>query len=301
VFADCGYNVEVAKCYPSDRFWIFLNEIYIGGRHVVHGTRAAATICSENTELHTTLVERTASVSAGCRGAVAAGLDAPAAAYLQATHVWRHILEWTRNMDPVAAAIWSMAPRGWGGLGLPSMLQLGSSGGGTALAEGMYTMQQYARHNDTARRFYLTCAREPLVSRAAVSVLAAPLGGRLATGILTDSRVPGFVRDALNKLRGTGELSPLAAEFLAYSAFDSLAEFAAAIVPVGNPSIIQKQVLDDAMSTHMHTIFTRFTRRLEKSSTLSQIITRKLVGTIVRANHADVISSVECLMGRLSA
>jgi hypothetical protein len=297
-FRGCGYVVEISKCYPSDRFFVFLNEIYLAGRHVVHGTRAAMTICAENVEPHTTLVERVSAASAGCRGAVMAGLDAAAGAMLQAYHTWTHITEWTRKPDPVVAAVWTFMPRAWGGLGMPTMLQLGTSGGGAALAESATTLHRYAMQNATARRVYVSCARSAMVSRTAASLMASPLGGSLGRGVLTESRVPSAVREALTRLRDRRELSPTAQEFLSYADFASFSEYASALIPVGTPEVIQAQVISDAAAIHPHAIFSAFARRLEKSSTLAQLVTPKRMREIIRANRVDAKESYEHVVTR---
>lgn len=290
-FSKCGYVVEVSKCYPSDRLYIFLNEVYLAGRHVVHGTRAAMTICAENIEPHMTLVERVEAASAGCRGAVIAGLDPAAGAMLQAYHTWMHIREWIRKPDPVLAAVWSMTPRAFGGLGMPTMLQLGTSGSGAALAEGARTLRAYASHNGTANRVYLACMRSALLQRTAVSLLASPLGGTIGAGVMTESRVPGAVRDALTRLAQANKLSQLASKFLEYASFPGYVAYAEALIPIGTTAVIQKQVIDDAAAVHPHAIFSAFARRLDKSSTLAQLVSVVKMRELMRANRKDVADS----------
>jgi len=297
-FAECGYTIEISKCYPSDRFSIFLNEIYLGGRHVVHGTRAAMTICAENVEAHTTLVERAEAVSAGCRGSVMAGLDPFAATLLQAYHVHRHFRDWTRERDPTILALWSMAPRSFGGLGLPATLQLATSGGGSATEESVRTLKIWSTTNATVRRFLITCLRTPMKQRTPAAVLAAPLGLSIGSGEMTTSRVPEYVREALNSLAAKGGLSRLASEFLAYSSFEAFNAFATAIVPLNTTDIIQEQVLRDAAEAHPHAIFTRFTRRLEMSSTLSAIVGSIALKKIIADNRRDAAASIALIRTR---
>jgi hypothetical protein len=297
-FAKCGYQVELSKCYPSDRLFIFLNEVYLAGRHVAHGVKAAMTLCAESTEPHTTLVERTEAVSAGCRGATMAGLDASASAMLQAYHICKHLREWNVLESPVASAVWTVAPRVWGGLGVPTMLQLGTSGGGAAFAESVRTLKMYAELQPLARKFYVSCARSPLMERKPAAIMASPLGGSIGLGVMVPSRVPAAVRDAMVILRQRGELSPLATEFLSYASHDSVHEYAAAILPTGVTTVIQKQILDDTAAAHPHAIFAAFARRLEKSSTLSQLVSSNRMQKIIRDNKTDVLVSMEAFINR---
>jgi hypothetical protein len=300
VFAWCGYTVERSKCYPSDRFAIFLNEPYLAGRHVTHGTRAAMTICAENTEEHTSLIERTTAVSTGCRGAVMAGLDAVVGVMLQAYHTYGHILEWIRNPEPVAAAVWSSMPRAWGGLGMPTALQLGTSGGGSAFEESVRTMQRWATVSTPARRVFLSRAREMLKPRNATGVLMAPLGGRACAGVMVETRVPDAVREALDRLRRAGGLSVLAMDFLGYSSPESLDSYADALLPLQSDSIIQEQVLVDLANAHPHSLFSAFASRIEKSTTLMQLVGQKEVRSIIRRNRQDAAESYSTLISLLT-
>jgi hypothetical protein len=298
-FGACGYTIEMSKCYPSDRFAVFLNEPYLAGRHVTHGTRAAMTICAENTETHTTLLERVSSVSTGCRGAVMSGLDALAGLMLQAYHTHQHVLEWIRNPDPVAAALWAYAPRAWGGLGLPSALQLGTSGGGAAIEESIHTLQKWAEISLPARKFYLVCAREQFRPRNPMGILLAPLGGRLTSGVMVETRVPDAVREALKRLASDSALSRLAMSFLEYSSPESLSAFAERLLPMKAPTVLQEQLLADLAACHPHAIFSAFARRIEKSSTLMSLLGRRKVNEIIRQNRLDATSSYAEVRARL--
>lgn len=293
VFKSLGYNIEPSKCYPSDRFAIFLNESYFMGRHVSHGTRAAMTLNAENTEEHTTLLERTAAAAGGCAGAVMAGLDA-LAGYMLMAYTWHsHITEWLPQSDPVLAAVWSLMPRAWGGLGAPTVLQLGTSGSGASFEEGVRTMQIASALSATARCAYVGKARGGLVLRSSRMVLNAPLGGSAPTGTMTLSRVGPVVRKALLNLRAKGLLSPLAQAFLRYGSDDAFEAFANSVVPVGRPGVIQEQLLVDLKDVHPHALFQRFTTRLEKSSTLFRLAGGRELGRMKRANREDVARSYQ--------
>jgi len=290
-FGRCGYTIEKSKCYPSDRFAIFLNEPYLAGRHVVHGTRAAMTICAENTEEHTSLIERLTAVSTGCRGSVMAGLDATTGIMLQAYHVHAHLTEWIPRLDPVLAAVWSYTPRAWGGLGMPTALQLGTSGGGSAFEESLRTLQRWAAISTPAKRVFLTMARSSLVKRSPAGILMSPLGGRAHGGVLVETRVPDAVRSSLAKLARDGIISPLARDFLGYSSPDSLAAYAAALISLKPGATLQEQMLNDLASAHPHAIFSAFARRIEKSSTLMQLVGQREMRRIIKANRKDATES----------
>lgn len=298
-FSKCGFSVELSKCYPSDRFAIFLNEVYLAGRHVVHGVRAAMGISSEPTERHTSLVERVTSVATGARGAVMAGLNPLSGILLMAYHVYLHILEWVPERDPVVLSIWCLSPRTWGGLGLPNTMQMFVSGSGAAFEEGVATMQRYARISPTVEKYFETMCRTALDGRTAIGVLTAPLSSKVTLGHMSDNRVAIATRKALIEKQEEGELSSYAERLLKYADSDDFAKFADAIVPLGSTEVLQEQMLTNLAEAHPHSIFASFAQRLEKATTVVQVVGRGLFQEILTNNRADARSSVEVVRVRL--
>lgn len=297
-FDMCGFSVEVSKCFPSDRFSIFLNEVYLGGRHVVHGVRAAMGISAEPTERHTSLVERVTSVSTGIRGAVMAGLNPLSGSFLMAYHVMLHLAEWVPEKDPVVLATWCVCPRGWGGLGLPNMLQTFVSGSGSALEEGIATLQIYSMSNRFARSVFLALCKTPLMDRTHTSVMTAPLSARVIEGYMIDSRVTTTVRVALKRLLHSGRLSRYATRLLTYADSLGFDDFAEALIPLGSKEVLQEQMLDNACESHPHTIFSSFARRLEKSMTLQTVMGNDLFQKMIGDNRREAKTSVSVLRSR---
>lgn len=297
-FSRCGFTVEISKCFPSDRFAIFLNEVYLAGRHVVHGVRAAMGISSEPTERHTTLVERLTSVSTGVRGAVMAGLDPVAATQLLAYHSYLHLWEWTDERDPKILAAWCLCPRSWGGLGLPNAMQLFVSGSGAAFEEGVATLQAYGRANRSVKTVYLGLVRENLKVRDAVGVLNAPLSGRVIDGYMVDSRVSVSVRKALQRLSSEGRISTYARRLLKYANTSDYAKYAERVVPLGEIESIQEQMLLNIAEAHPHSVFSNFANRLEKSMTVLAIVGRQSFTELLQHNRAEAKQSVTAFRGR---
>lgn len=297
-FERCGFSVEVSKCFPSDRFAIFLNEVYLAGRHVVHGVRAAMGISSEPTERHTSLVERVTSVSTGVRGAVMAGLNPLGGVCLMAYHVLLHIEEWVDERDPVILAGWSLCPRTWGGLGLPNMLQLFVSGSGAAFEESVATMQGYARVNKSVKKAFTKLCRTGLMERDAVAVLTSPLSGKVELGYMVDSRVAVVVRESLAEKSREGEVSPYASRLLMYANSEAFSRYAQAIVALDSEEVMQEQMLLNLAEAHPHSVFSSFARRLEKSMTVMSIIGTDRFYRILEVNRAEAMTSVATYSSR---
>jgi len=294
-FKMCGFTIEVSKCFPSDRFAVFLNEPYIAGRHVVHGIRAAMTICAEDTEQQTTLLERVSAVSTSARGAIMSGLDALPGCILMYVHLFRQLHEWVPKWDPSLGALWSFAPRAWGGLGLPTLLQISTSGGGAAVEESVNTLQKWARVSNLARTFFLKMARANMVERTSTGVLLAPLGLRGSSGVMTESRVPDAVRDAMNDLKSRGRLSSCASRFLSYGSPVSLKDYSEAVIPLGDAVVLHEQIINDLAAAHPHAVFSQFARRIEQATTVRNIIGAPRLAALIKLNRADARDSFESL------
>jgi len=301
VFLGCGFVVEASKCFPSDVFYIFLNEPYFCGRHVMHGVRAASSICSGTPEDHDTLIDRLDRVAGGVRGTVVSGLDSPAATYLMAVHALLHIKEWVRKPEPVSAAIWTMSPRAYGGLGMPTMMQLGTTASGDAFTEGVHTLQCYARISEPAKRYFLNMLRTPMMQRDPVALMVAPLSVRVRSGYMSDAGFAIRMRRALENLAGKGSLSPLATQFLSYGDKEKFKYYASKLISMDPSTVTQETVLDDLAGSHPQSVFMTFTSRFERSTTLKTVIGKRQVQQLARSARIEAEESYSTLILRLNA
>jgi hypothetical protein len=291
VFAKCGFVIEPAKCFPSDRFFIFLNESYLGGRHLVHGVRAAAQICSTAPEPHETLTQVVDKVIAGCRGAVMAGLDAGAATILMGFHLFEVLEDWVPMRDSMKLAMWTLAPRTWGGLGCPTMLQIGSNTSGNAHVEGITTMQTWARINGGVRQYYLNMMRTPMQVRTKAAILSAPFSLRVSSGYMMETRVPKAVRLALVDIDKTKGLGPVPREFMKFGDYEAFCTYAESVVSTEPGDAIQAKVLKDLYDSCPYAVYMSFCARIERGASVRRIIGAAAMRKIVRENRREARES----------
>jgi hypothetical protein len=174
------------------------------------------------------------------------------------------------------------------------------TGSGASFEESAYVMQQLARRNPVARGVFLHKVRLPLRPRSARQVLTSPLGGSAGEGFMPQFRIGEAVSEALLKLKVKGELSTTAAGFLQWGSSDNLTAFAEAVVPLGEKATIQEVVLKELVKGHPQSVFDAFAKRLEKSSTLLTILSRKEFDEIL-ANDARDEKRSAASMARLVA
>jgi hypothetical protein len=291
VFAGCGFVIEPSKCFPSDRFFIFLNESYLGGRHLVHGVRASAQICSVAPEPHETLTQVTDKIIAGCRGAVMAGLDASAASILMAFHLFEVLEDWVPKRDSMRLALWTLSPRAWGGLGCPTMLQLGSNTSGNAHAEGIATLQTWARINGGVRQYFLNMLRTSMKVRTKAAIMSAPFSLRVNTGYMSETRVPMAVRQALLDIDSRTGLGPVPREFMKYGDYSQFCAYAESFVSGEPGDAMQAKVLKDLYDASPYAVYMAFCARIERGASVRRIIGSAAMRKIVKENRREARQS----------
>lgn len=300
-FLACGFSIEPSKCFPSDRFFIFLNESYLGGRHLVHGVRAAGQMCTIAPEKHESLVTICDKIVSGARGAVKAGLDPIAGTLLFAFHLKMEMERWVGKVHPVAAALWSFAPRAWGGLGVPNAMQIGSSTSGHAHVESISTFQRWAEVSTPAKAYYLNMLRTPVPVRTPMQILLNPFSARVKSGYMVDSRVADAVRAAMGLMAVRGKLGVLPAQFLKFGDKANFEAYANALVLAEPGTIQQAQLLRDLERAHPYRLFSMFTRRIEKASTVQKIVGAKTMRWIEKTNRREAVDSYSTLCKRVYA
>jgi hypothetical protein len=286
VFLDASFKLDPPKCFPSDVFFVFLNEVYVAGRRVMHGTRAASAICGDPMEEHLSFPECVDKVSNGCRGVVKSGADATAASFLQAFHLYYLASDWVKIVDPVTFARWAVIPRAMGGLGLPTQLQMGSTAGGEPFAEGIRLMQSLCPTTTFDEQLLVELISAEYAQNSTESILVAPMAVHVKNGYMPTAGMSIAVRRAIEdfKIRG-GELSPIAEEYLRYSDPEALKDYASMVVPEDGP--VQEVYLDASADSHPQKVFAQFTRSIESSRTLRNIVGWRVYTSIVSENRAS--------------
>jgi hypothetical protein len=176
------FVLHALKCLPSDRMFIFLNEVYYGGAHEVSATKAALRIASEPKQEHDSLPDRIMTLSSGAQGAVQAGLPNVVAGLFCYFLVALELTTWVRHPNemiaasPVAVALMIASPAAYYGLAVPSPRGFDKTGKGASISEGIAAMQSFALAYPAAKRVVVKRLRTPLPARSAVAILRNPTG-----------------------------------------------------------------------------------------------------------------------------
>lgn len=298
-FLGCGFVIEVSKCFPSDVFFIFLNEAFLAGRHLVHGVRAAGQICATLEEEHDSLVGMSDKIAGGVRGAVMAGLDAFAGITLMGLHMYDTIDRWVGAFDPVSMAVWTLGARGWGCLGMPNAMQLATTASGNAHPEAIATFQAWARISAPARKFYLNIMRTPLKIRKPVAILMAPFSIRVQKGYMAEGGIAKRISKKLEAMADDDKLGPLPMQFFRFGDYGNFSAYADQVVTGEPGDAIQAQLLEDLYNAHPYAIYQTFCSRIERGATVRGILGQKVLAEIVRENKASAAVSKDILLERM--
>jgi len=296
-WAEFGFTIEIAKSFPSDRFFEFLNEAYYAGRHLAHGVKSAMRITADPFEEHETLPMRVSKLCSGCRGSAESGLESIAAHCLQAFFVANEVANWIPKGDPMAVAWWCFVPVSMGGLGVPDYLRQNMNASGAAVEESLGTLRAWARVSKSGKVAYLSLLKAGYSDRPATVVLNAPLGLQKAEGVMTLDYMPKEIIRGMKRLKEAGRLTQIAKSFLNLSDPAADEKFARRVIPVGQRAVLQEQVIEDlkaALPTH---IAAAFTNRFANRRTFAAVAGIKALRDVRRKAKAEAFVSYGVVAG----
>lgn len=287
-YQSLGFLLEKSKCFLSDKFAIFLNEIYLNGRHVTYGLRAIMRVGTKVFEPHQSLCERANSYFSGTQGALRAGLDVVAGVITYLWLIGRLLLIYgvEKYMDARAATLYALTPRALGGMGAPSFVGVTSNLVADGLAEGICALQELVRAYPAYKPKVIALLRQPVAQKTTTGILLSPdsLPDHLAP--MSESRLTNAVASALVK----AHLAPKARRFIALAKGMKLDEFADAIL---RPSTsVVPATLDALIGATPFALLMALTKKFESSRTMIQLIGPRVMRRVVDGNRDDAIRSL---------
>lgn len=263
-----GFKLDRAKCYLSNRFLIYLNEVYYGGRHIAHGLRAVMRIGTRAAKRAETLPDILASVGAGCRGAAKCGISP--------VQIWKcciicHAIEFfirhgVEYISARAAVFYVYAPRILGGLQAPLGLTLDCNFSGSGATEAMAHVKNYTRYNEEVRTWFVALIRTDVKSASAPAVIrnyrtVTPAG----PSILADYLAP-EIRLALDGF----VTSSFGEHILSYGKVKDDEDLGGTILK--HSGAVSATVLSMIEKSLISGVFTGFLRKFDSSSTMNKLL-----------------------------
>lgn len=279
------------KCMPSDRMFVFLNEVYYGGAHEVSATKAALRIASEPKEEHESLADRVTTLSSGTQGAVQAGLPNVTAGLFCYFLVALELMTWAENpqkliaASPVAVALMVASPTAYYGLGVPSMRGFDKTGKGASLSEGIAAMQSFALAYPALKPAVIRRLRTPLPTRSSEAILRNPTGtsglSELRTNRVSAALAAAAPRIAVNPT-ATAVMRPLAT-------FDA-ASYARALF--GDMKTVSATAIQMAWKACPLANAEAWLAKFKSSKTIADVIGKAEMRAIIRAHRHDAKNAI---------
>lgn len=283
-----GFQLEKSKCFMSDSFAIFLNEIYFEGRHVTYGLRAVMRVGTREFERHETLHARASTYASGAQGAMKAGLELVSAFFLYLWLIGRMLLVYgaSAHLDARASVLYAFTPKGLGGLGAGSVIGICTNLVVDNLVEGITCIQAMARAYPSYEPKVVAILRQPVVEKDFTGLLLAPTSLDAPRVKMSENRLSAAVAHGLAKAK----LAPRAKRLFTMAKDVKLTLLADAFV--GPNTQLAPAVLDLAMAGTPMALIDALVRKFQSSRTMVMVIGSGEMRRITRENRHDGMSSL---------
>jgi len=287
-YRSLGYVLELSKCFLSDSFAIFLNEIYLGGRHVTYGLRAIMRVGTTVFEKTDTMCARLNTYFSGTQGALKAGMTGAAGFCIYLWLAGRVLRDYgaNRHMDARAAVLYLFTPRALGGAGSPGYTGMTTNLVADGFTEGVGIIRHMVRAYPDYRDKVLSLLRQPVKSRSYGAMVLAPKSVSDYRAPMSESRLSSAVADAI---RGRG-ISYKAKRFLRSVGDLNLDEFGEALLSTSDAII--PSVINDIVAGTPYALLLSLVKKFESARTMTQLVGARRLATIARQNREDAFKSL---------
>lgn len=285
------FVLHATKCMPSDRMFVFLNEVYYAGTHVVSATKAALKIASEPKQEHDSLPDRIMALTAGTQGAVQSGLPASIGALFCYFLCALELREWAGkkikllDIAPVAVALMFVSPAAYYGLAIPSMVGLDKTGKGASLSEGIAAMLSCAAAYPATAAAVVARLRTPLPPRSAQAILRNPTGNSGLSPLRTN-RVAAALAERMRDIVA----NPTARQVMEPLWTVDLEGYAAALLET--TTTITATTIQMAWKACPVSLSEAWLAKFESSKTIMQLLGHGVFKGIVAAQKRDALTNM---------
>lgn len=289
------FKLDKAKCYLSDRFLIYLNEVYYGGRHIAHGLRAVMRIGTRDATRGETILDIMQTVGSGCRGAAKCGLNP--------VQIWKvciivqsiemYIRFGDDELSARSAVFFCYAPRILGGLQSPIGLTLDCNFSGNGSTEAMAYIKTYTKYNEDVEKWFLRLIRTSVRVASGPSFLKNHRTVSADGAAISSDYLSGAIRVALRDYT----TSTFGNRLLAYADVSDDVDLGEAILK--HTHAISATVLEGIKASLVSGVFNSFLRKFDSSATLIKIVGVKKLWDIEQRIRSDEMSYIRHFRSRV--
>lgn len=287
-YQSLGFLLEKSKCFLSDSFAIFLNEIYLGGQHITYGLRAIMRVGTAAFDKHETLCARANTYLSGAQGAMKAGLDVISSLVCYIWLIGRMLLVYgvREFMDARASVLYAFTPRGLGGLGAGTAVAIATNLVTDGFVEGIASLQEMCLAYPAYRDKVSSILRQDVVVKSEVAIMLNPRTLEAPQKSMSENRLRSSVAAALVK----APLARRARQLVRLYKCVRIEDLARAIV---RPNVSTSEVvLQEIVSATPLALIEALVRKFDSARTMANLIGTREFARVTRANRADGLQSM---------
>lgn len=283
-----GFLLERSKCFMSDSFAIFLNEIYMSGSHITYGLRAVMRVGTSAFEKHETLLARANTYLSGAQGAMKAGLDIISSFIVYLWLIGRMLLVYgaVEFMDARASVLYSFTPRGLGGLGAGSIVSVATNLVVDNTVEGVACIQEMCRAYPAYKPKVCRLLRQDVVEKSDVAKMVAPTSLEAPHASMSENRLSSAVARALMR----EQLARRAKVLVRLYKGVKIEQLSTAII--GPNVALSAVMLKDLLAATPLALIESLVRKFDSARTMAVLIGPKEFRRITRQNRAEGLLSM---------
>lgn len=281
---NCGYELKLAKCYPSDRYLTFLNYEYYKGKRVYDDTKGLVKYFNKATGVIMSLPERIREAAAWGAGMCESSGRIEEVHLMYVIRTIREVQAWKKKKfwaDRVLSLQFVSTPA-VGGFGVVGIDDMASGTARAMFGTTMRLAREVASRDKSAVKAYEMLCHAEINPKSYSHIVRAPSTPNIALPHFSETRLTKAISDKM--LEDTtsvylSELSPL----LSVESVEQ--EFAEILSSVKRISRVQ---LERIYKAHPVSYLDKLVSKVKKSSTLTSFLPPRKLISVERANMRDL-------------
>lgn len=287
IYASAGQDNNASKTCISSKGAELLAEVYLNGKRLPCGIKAAMRIYPDHENPAVHITEEFDAQFSSAQGAVKDGCDWIQAYKMYARANVRSIFRWVSNdakvCDPTKLALQCLLPKSYGGFGFSSLQGLVTTGALDLTSEGMGMINRVGRYYPMTRSILKPWVRTPIVKRDPLSILRDPTRVRAARECITENRL------TMRIVRWLEDTPAVSAKFFKNYRCVDLRDHATAVAEaiLSGPSVSITMLARAWKCTPLHFIESVI-GKFKRAATIIELIGYTAVGNIRRRNMREL-------------
>lgn len=297
MYLDLGFEMDQVKSYFSSIKFVYLNELYVDGAQVAHGTKTLMRIDRDHARRFASVVDACAAVQGVAASAASQGADPFLAYWMAGWHAYQfafRVCPEIKELDPASRALFALTPGGMNGLGLRPICAVMATGAidqMTWFAEICLQVHRTLESDDIARKISAIWSQAS-TRTSALSVLRAPHAYVVDSHRSAQNAVRTAFRDAA---RETGMAEP----FKSLDLVEQSKEFQEAVASVLRAGAYEAALLEEVSGNMPDAFVDEVMARVDKSEIIAVLLGSRGIGSLRRrvagADKANLRTLVDLL------